>query len=122
MIWEVEYTDEFGDWWAGLSEGEQESVEAGVELLEDRGPRLSFPYSSGLIGSKYGHMRELRIQHSGDPYRVLYIFDRRRIALLLIGGNKTGDDRWYEKFVPIADRLNAQHLEMLEKQGKENGS
>jgi len=122
MTWEVEYTDEFGEWWEGLTEEEQESVDAGVELLEEYGPRLPFPYSSGINGSKYGGMRELRIQYAGDPYRVLYIFDPRRTALLLIGGDKTGDDRWYEKFVPIADRLYAEHLETLEKEEEENGS
>jgi hypothetical protein len=45
------------------------------------------------------------VQHQGRPYRVLYIFDPRRVALLLLGGDKTGDDRWYEKSVPLADRL-----------------
>jgi hypothetical protein len=41
-------------------------------------------------------MKELRIQHSGRPYRVLFAFDPRRCAILLIGGDKTGNDRWYE--------------------------
>ena len=50
-------------------------------------------------------MRELRIQHSGRPYRILYAFDPKRIAVLLIGGDKTGNAHWYEIFVPIADRL-----------------
>lgn len=66
---------------------------------------LRFPHSSGVKGSKHDHMRELRIQHQGRPYRVLYAFDPRRVAILLIGGDKTGDDRWYETYVPIADRL-----------------
>lgn len=55
-------------------------------------------------------MRELRIQHRGAPYRVLYAFDPRRRAILLIGGFKMGDDRWYEKMVPIADDLYDEHL------------
>ena len=63
-------------------------------------------------------MRELRIQHGGDPYRVLYAFDPLRSALLLIGGNKTGDNRWYEVFVPLADRLYDDHLLALKKEGK----
>jgi hypothetical protein len=58
-------------------------------------------------------MRELRIQHQGRPYRVLYAFDPQRSAVLLIGGDKTGDDRWYETFVPLADRLYEQHLNEL---------
>jgi len=60
-------------------------------------------------------MRELRIQHRGRPYRVLYAFDPRRTAVLLIGGDKTGDDRWYEANVPLADRLFDEHLADLKK-------
>ena len=55
-------------------------------------------------------MRELRIQHGGKPYRVFYAFDPRRVAILLIGGKKSGDDRWYERYVPVADRLYDEHL------------
>jgi hypothetical protein len=73
-------------WWDDLSEAEQESLDASVRLLEARGPNLPFPYSSGIEISKHNHMRELRIQHQGRPYRVLYAFDPRRTAILLIGG------------------------------------
>lgn len=61
-------------------------------------------------------MRELRIQHKGEPYRVLYAFDPRRVALLLIGGNKIGDDRWYDHVVPKADKLYDQHLLTLKRE------
>ena len=90
MGWEVEFTDEFEKWWESLSEDQQESVAASVGLLEEVGVHLSFPHSSGINGSKHALMRELRIQHKGDPYRVLYAFDPRRSAILLIGGNKIG--------------------------------
>lgn len=112
-MWEVEYTNEFGVWWDQLNEAEQISVAAYVGVLEQHGPHLSFPYSSGIHNSKYPHMRELRIQHEGEPYRILYAFDPRRIAIMLIGGKKTGDDRWYEKYIPIADDLYDEHLEDL---------
>jgi hypothetical protein len=115
--WEVEYTDEFGEWWQGLTEAEQESVNAHVRLLQERGPQLGHPHSSGIARSKHRHMRELRIQHRGRPYRVLYAFDPRRTAILLIGGDKTGDDRWYEEYVPLADRLYDEHLAALRKEG-----
>ena len=59
-------------------------------------------------------MRELRIQHRGQPYRVFYAFDPRRSAILLIGGNKTGDDRFYEHMVPVADRIYDDHLQNLD--------
>ncbi len=117
MVWEVEYTDDFGDWWTDLSEDEQASVESRVQLLEAKGPRLPFPYSSSISGSRHSHMRELRVQHTGDPYRVLYAFDPRRTAILLLGGCKVGDVRWYKTYVPIADRLYDEHLEELKKEG-----
>ena len=116
------FTDEFGDWWNGLTAEEQEDVRAGVKLLQEKSVGLRFPYSSGVAKSKHEHMRDLRIQHGGRPYRVLYAFDPRRVALPLIGGDKTGDDRWYDVFVPIADRLYDQHLEQLRKEGwRRNG-
>jgi len=117
MACEVEYTDEFGAWWLTLDEGEQEDVDAYVQLLEARGAGLGYPYSSRINGSPHGHMRELRVQSGGRPIRVFYAFDPRRMALLLIGGDKTGDDRFYEIFVPVADRLYDEHLDTLAKEG-----
>lgn len=119
--WEVEFTDEFGAWWDALSEAEQESVDVSIRLLEACGPRLGFPDSSGIAGSRHGRMRELRVQHKGRPLRVLYAFDPRRVAILLIGGDKTGNDRWYEEFVPVADRLYERHLGELRKEGLIDG-
>lgn len=121
MEWEVEFTDEFGRWWDTLDEPVHVSIDAVVRLLEARGPQLPFPYSSAINGSRHGHMRELRIQHRGEPYRILYAFDPRRTAILLIGGNKTGDDRWYEKTVPVADELYDEHLRILREEGGKNG-
>lgn len=115
MACEVGYTDDFGEWWGGLNEAEQESVAAVVGLLEMKGATLPYPYSSGVESSRHSHMRELRIQHAGDPYRVLYAFDPTRMAILLIGGRKAGNKRWYEEFVPVADRLYDRHLAELGK-------
>lgn len=117
MACEVEVTDEFEAWWDDLSEDEQESVAASVQLLEMKGPQLPFPYSSGIGGSRHSHMRELRIQHGGEPYRVLYAFDPRRMAILLLGGCKTGDDRWYQREISRADKLYDEHLAQLRKEG-----
>jgi hypothetical protein len=110
----VLFTDEFETWWDGLSAAEQDSIDRVVLMLSEDGPALRYPYSSKIIGSRFAHMRELRIQHQGRPYRVLYAFDPNRDALLLIGGDKTGNDRWYETFISIADRLYEKHLEELE--------
>lgn len=121
MAWEVEYTDEFGAWWNDLDEGEQDSIDVVVNLLESKGPGLGFPFSYGVQGSRHAHMRELRVQHKGEPYRILYAFDPRRTAILLLGGNKTGDDRWYKRWVPRADQLYDEHLKEIEKEGRDNG-
>ena len=62
-------------------------------------------------------LRQAETSVSARPLRTLYAFDPRRSAILLIGGEKTGDDRWYEKFVPVADRIYERHLRELEKEG-----
>lgn len=117
VVWEVDGTDGFAGWFAGLSDDEQVSVGRIVDLLVEHGPSLPFPYSSGVESSRHRHMRELRAQHQGRPYRVLYAFDPRRAAILLLGGDKTGADRWYEENVPKADALYDEHLRQLEREG-----
>ena len=117
VFWEVEFTDEFGSWWGTLTPNEQDAIDASVRLLENRGPHLPFPFSSGISTSRHRQMRELRVQFRGEPYRVLYAFDPRRVAILLIGGNKTGDDRWYAHWVPAADVLYDTHLRELGLEG-----
>lgn len=117
VAWLVEFTDEFEAWWDNLSEDDQIAVNAHVVALQQLGPRLAFPRSSQIKASRHGHMRELRVQSHGRPLRVLYAFDPRRVALLLIGGDKTGDDRWYDTAVPRADALYDAHLETLELEG-----
>jgi hypothetical protein len=125
VAWEVEFTDEFEEWWHTLSESEQGKVDARVGLLRvgpmmERGPNLGFPFSSQVRTSRFPEMRELRAQAGGDPLRMLYAFDPRRTAILLVAGDKTGDDRWYETNVPVADRLFERHLRMIGKERTEH--
>lgn len=122
MPWDVVFTDEFGEWWEALSGDQQDEIDVVVRLLEEKGPHLPFPYSSKITTSRHAHMRELRVQHRGTPYRILYAFDPRRVAVLLIGGSKAGDDRWYDRFVPLADRLYERHLQELKRKGLIDGS
>lgn len=116
-MWEVEYTDEFDAWWNTLNEEEQESIARGVELLRRIGPPLGRPHVDSLKGSRYSNLKELRSQCRGRPYRTFFAFDPRRTAILLIGGDKTGDARFYEKMVPLADKLYETHLGELRKEG-----
>lgn len=117
MSWEIEGTDDFEQWFSALDDDETADVIAKVDLLVEYGPDLPFPHSSGINGSRHSHMRELRIQHRGRPYRVLYAFDPRRTAILLLGGDKTGDDRWYETNIPVADRLYDTYIEEIGREG-----
>ncbi|MEM8986988.1 MAG: type II toxin-antitoxin system RelE/ParE family toxin [Pseudomonadota bacterium] len=116
MSWDVEVTDEFKGSWLDLIDRERDDVEAYVTLLEERGPQLDHPFSSKINGLKHAHMRELRVQSGGKPIRIFYAFNPVRTALLLIGGDKTGDKRFYDKYIPVADRLYDEHLEALGKE------
>lgn len=117
MTWDVENTDEFGSWFVHLSEADQDAIDFTVDLLTAQGPSLRFPHSSGISKSRHSHMRELRVQCEGRPLRIFYAFDPRRSAILLIGGDKTGDDRFYDRVIPIADDLYDVHLKELKKEG-----
>ena len=117
MDWSVEHTDEFAEWYGGLSGAQQDDVTAVGLLLMEYGPQLPFPYSSGVTTSKHPHMRELRVQSGGRPLRVFYAFDPRRSAILLIGGDKTGDGRFYERMIPIADALYDTYINEIRKEG-----
>jgi hypothetical protein len=101
---EVVYTDEFGEWFDGLKAPGQDAVARVVGLLESEGTDLGFPYSSAVEGSKVA-LRELRIKAKGRQLRVFYAFDPMRDAVLLIGGDKTGDDRFYERLIPWAEEI-----------------
>lgn len=116
-MWDVEYTDEFEQWWQTLTEKQQDDLLVSVELLRNLGPALPRPHSDTIKGSKYSNMKELRTQSKGKPLRTLYAFDPRRSAILLIGGDKTGDKRFYKKILPLADHLYDKHLEELKKEG-----
>ena len=86
-----------GKWWNGLTENQEGDFAAVVALLAIYGPQLPFRHSSGIEGSKHSHMRELRVQSGGKPLRGFYAFDPRRTAILLIGGDKTGDARFIKR-------------------------
>ena len=116
MAWKVEYTDQFGQWYRELDERSQDRVVAAVEILETQGPGLGRPFVDTVKGSRHANMKELRPR--GGSLRVLFAFDPRRMAVLLIGGDKTNRwQAWYGEFIPIADRLSDEHLETLKTEG-----
>ncbi len=117
MPWEAEYTDQFWEWFSDLSEEQQEDVALAVEALEERGPVLGRPFADTVENSRHANMKELR--PSGGNLRVLFAFDPRRMAIMLLGGDKTG--RWkefYEEAIPAADNLYDEHLRILREEGE----
>lgn len=109
-MWTVIYSSEFEEWFKSLSDDEQESVAAIIYLLRTNGPHLPRPYADTLKGSKLSNLKELRIQHRGEPFRAFYVFDPLRQAVVLCAGNKTGDKRFYERMMPLAESIYARYL------------
>ena len=118
MEWDVEFDDDFAAWFEELDEHEADAILAHAILLRTRGPHLGRPYVDRVKGSGYTNMKELRIQIDGDPWRILFAFDPRRVAIFLVGGNKGGDNRWYKTHIPLADERFKQHLERLDRPGQ----
>lgn len=115
----MEYTDEFEGWWSEISSDEQERITATVELLEEHGPGLRRPAVGAIESSRHPNMKELIPTTS---IRILFAFDPRRSAILLLGGDKRGNwDEWYDENVPLADDLYDEHLETLRKEGLIDG-
>jgi hypothetical protein len=104
-VWEIEYTDEFEEWWRDLTIEQQAALAVRVELLAERSPSLGRPAVERMHSSRHQNMKELRAS-GGGALRVLFMFNPRRQAILLLGGDKTGQwESCDELAVPIARRL-----------------
>lgn len=116
ICWVVEVVGcaEFEAWFESLGDDDTDAVARVVDMLEMRGTDLPHPYSSAIKGVGFA-LRELRVQSQGRPLRVFYAFDPARQAVLLIGGDKTGDKRFYERMVPISERIWAEYLREMER-------
>jgi hypothetical protein len=114
MEWDVQFDEDFAAWLAGLEADLRNEIIAHANLLRQHGPQLGRPYVDTLEDSAFTNMKELRVQFRGDPWRILFAFDPHRAAILLVGGNKRGDKRWYKKQLPIADERFRRHLRRLE--------
>jgi hypothetical protein len=114
---DIEFTDEFGRWWDTLPLAAQEAIAHDVEVLGHVGPALGRPLVDNVRLSRHANMKELRTQHRRSAFRILFAFDPRRSAILLMGGDKAGNSRFYAQAVREADHLYDKHLETLRKEG-----
>jgi hypothetical protein len=120
MEWEVLLAPEFDAWLLKQERGVRVAIAAHAGLLKEFGPALGRPQVDTLKGSKLAHLKELRIQYQGAPWRVLFVFDPKRRAILLVGGNKQGKPRWYKTAIPLAEKRYRRHLAALEKDHGKN--
>jgi hypothetical protein len=116
MEWNVIFDPDFRTWFYEQEVEFQNEALAIIEILAESGPTLGRPRVDTLKGSVFKNMKELRIQYQGEPWRILFAFDPQRQAILLVGGNKTGNKRWYEENLPIAERRYEQYLETIEEE------
>lgn len=110
-MWKVIFSPYFSEWFASLDIDEQDSIYHALKLVEMLGPQLGRPNADTLHGSELSNLKELRIQHNGKPYRAFYAFDPIRQAVMLCGGDKTGDKRFYKKMIPLAEQIFAEYLQ-----------
>jgi hypothetical protein len=112
VAWEIEFIPQAKAWYRGLSQGDAERIGAAFDELARRGPQLGRPAADSVRGSRHHNMKELR--SFGGNLRALFAFDPRRTAVVLLGGDKTGDWKgWYARNIPRADRLYDKHLRDL---------
>ena len=114
MKWQVELTEGFSGWWSGLSAKEQGDVAACALLLSEWGPYPRFPHTAWINRSRHRNMREMRIRSCGHTVRLLYAFDARRLAIVLVGGEKGSRQERDPQCISRADRIYDGHLRALE--------
>ena len=122
MAWTVLFYDAFDTEFSNLKEDLQDELLAHARLLAEFGPNLGRPTVDTLKGSRHTNMKELRFSWNKQVWRVAFVFDPQRQAILLVGGDKSGADqrRFYKRLINIADERYDEHLGTLIRQGKES--
>lgn len=114
-MWTIDRTDEIAEWIAQLDDNAKEAIFKNLLILKDIGPTLGRPYVDSVKESKYKNMKELRVQNKKRVFRIFFAFEPDRKAILLVGGDKKGDKRFYQQMIPIADKRYENYLEEKEK-------
>lgn len=114
--WDIVYKREVKIWLRTLNEKDRARVDAAIEQLTVDGPNLPAQRAKLIKSSRHHNMKELR--SVGKHMRLLFAFDPRGRAVLLIGGDKAGDwAGWYRRNVGRADKIYDKHLRSLGKEG-----
>jgi hypothetical protein len=115
-MYTIERTDEVASWIKVLDEDAQEAILKSLLILRKIGPSLGRPHVDSVNKSRHQNLKELRVQCKQRLFRIFFAFDHNRDVILLIGGDKRGDKRFYQKMIPMADRLYDRHLIRLKEQ------
>jgi hypothetical protein len=119
VAWEILTTDQFNEWFLDLDQDAAAAIGARIDLLETDGPNLKRPVVGAIESSRHRAMKELRASVGVHALRVLFVFDPKRQAILLLGGDKTGRwDAWYAENVPRADDLYDEYLRETGQEGQ----
>lgn len=117
--WPIELCPEFEAWLDGLEDDALRlEILSHAKALQRLGPGTGRPLVDTLKGSKHANMKELRMQYAGEPWRIMFAFDPRRIGIVLLGGSKAGKPDWYDENIPVADARYDAHLERLAEDAK----
>ena len=112
----MELTNQARDWYLALSVKDQQAIGGAIDLLAEKGPALGRPAVDTIARSRHPNMKELR--SFGGHLRALFAFDPRRVAIVLLGGDKHEDwSGWYERNVPLADDRYDDYLDELRSEG-----
>ena len=117
VTWNILLSSESEEWLDGLPASDRIAILQDAHLLEVAGPQLGRPQVDHIKGSKHSNMKELRSRFASHQYRTLFAFDPKQHALLLIGGDKVGQDqtRFYKTLIKLADAIFDRHLARLAK-------
>ena len=111
--WKIVETTEYKEWFTGLSREQRQAIRRSTKSLRDKGPLLGRPIVDTIKGSELKNLKEMRVSSKGK-LRVLFIFDYRRQAILLCGGDKAKNsewNRWYQTAIPRAEQIYKQYLD-----------
>jgi hypothetical protein len=125
VAWEISLHHEVEAWYLALCKSDPETadlIEDAIDQLASEGPTLGGKLADRVKASRYHNMKELRPPSSGTTeIRMLFAFDPRREAIVLVTGDKAGNwEGWYHQAIPVADQRLAEHLRALDaKEGEE---
>ena len=118
-MWEVIQTREYRVWFRELPKEVRIAIDHDVEVLSRMGPMLGRPWVDTVGGSHFANMKELRTRVGRQQFRSFFAFDSSRRAIMLVGGQKSGDPRFYKAMIWRADRIFRLHLDGEQSSGND---